>query len=282
MRLSLTRARWCLPLILVLIASIALTGCGSNGATGTVTLAGSTTVQPVAEKLAEAFRGPNPSIRVTVQGGGSSVGVTSCYNGIVDIGMVSREMKASEPALVTHLLGRDGIAIITHPGNPVSDLTLEQVKNIFAGEITNWNQIDASAGNHAIVVIAREEGSGTRGAFEEMVMDVPSTDKKVITAGANLFPSNGAIRTAVATTPRSIGFLSFGYLNESVKVMAVDGVLGTPENALKTGEGAYPIVRPILLVTKGEPEGAVKTFLDFCKSSEGQDVVESQGFLRVD
>jgi phosphate transport system substrate-binding protein len=239
---------------------------------GSITEAGSTTVQPLAEKFSDTFSVMFPKVDVTIQGGGSSVGVKSADDGTVDIGAASRELKPDEPALVTHLLCRDGIAIVTNPGNSVSGLTKDQVRQIFAGEITNWSQVGGP--NEAIIVVAREEGSGTRAAFEEMVMG-----ESLITNTAILQPSNGAVKTTVSTTPNSIGFLSFGYLDASVKSLAVDGVEGSVENAKN---GSYPIVRPLYFLTKAEPTGIVKVFLSFCLSSAGQAIAESEGYIAVD
>jgi phosphate transport system substrate-binding protein len=238
---------------------------------GTITEAGSTTVQPIAEKFANTFSAMFPNVTITIQGGGSSVGVKSADDGTVDIGAASRELKSSEPPLVKHLLCRDGIAIVTDPANTVSGLTTEQVRYIFAGGITNWSEVGGP--NEDIIVVAREEGSGTRAAFEEMVMD-----ESLITNMAILQPSNGAVRTTVATTPNSIGFLSFGYLDASVKSLAVDGVEGTVENA-KSGD--YPIIRPLYFLTKEEPMGIVKVFLSFCLSSAGQAIAEGEGYISV-
>lgn len=239
---------------------------------GTITEAGSTTVQPLAEKFANDFMEMHPEVTVTIQGGGSSVGVKSADDGTVDIGAASRELKSSEPPLVKHILCRDGIAIVTEPGNTVSGLSKDQVMQIFAGEITSWSQVGGPSED--IIVVAREEGSGTRAAFEEMVMD-----ESLITNMAILQPSNGAVRTTVATTPNSIGFLSFGYLDASVKSLAVDGVEGTVENA-KSGD--YPIIRPLYFLTKEEPMGIVKVFLSFCLSSAGQAIAEGEGYISVD
>jgi phosphate transport system substrate-binding protein len=150
--------------ISLLLPSFLISGCGGGGISDTVTEAGSTTVQPLAEKLAEAFKSENPETTIVIQGGGSSVGIKSCNDGTVDIGAASRELKADEPNLVKHLLARDGIAIITHPSNPVTGLTREQVKDIFSGKITNWSQVGGEI--KEIYVVAREEGSGTRTAFE--------------------------------------------------------------------------------------------------------------------
>ena len=231
---------------------------------GEITEAGSTTVQPVAESLAAAFMTKYPDIKVVIQGGGSSTGVKSAAEGTVDIGAASRELKSSEiGSVVEHVLARDGIAIVAHPSQTISNLTKDQVKQIFAGEISNWSQIGGP--NKDINVVAREEGSGTRAAFEEMVMG-----EALITATAILQPSNGAVRTTVAGDPNAIGFLSFGYLDSSIKALSIDGVAGTVENAKN---GTYPIVRPLLFLTKSQPEGIVKEFINFCLGSEGQEIV---------
>ena len=248
-----------------------------TGLSGEITEAGSTTVQPLAEKLAEAFSAQYPDVEITVQGGGSSVGVKSAGEGTVDVGAASREVKESElqefPDLKVYTIARDGIAIVAHPDVPLDGLTKEQVKDIFAGEITNWNEVGGP--DKPIVVVSREEGSGTRAAFEEMVM---GKEGPPIVDTAILQPSNGAVRTTVSTTPDSIGFLSFGYLDESVKTLAIDGVEPTEANA---ASGAYPIVRPLNLLTKGEPSGVVKAWLDFILGEEGQQIVADEGYIPV-
>jgi len=245
---------------------------------GEITEAGSTTVQPLAEKLAEAFSVRHPKVQITVQGGGSSVGVKSAGQGTVDVGAASRAVKDSEkqefPDVVVHIIARDGIAIVTHPDVPVDGLTKEQVKGIFAGEITNWK--DVGGADRPIIVVAREEGSGTRGAFEEMVMGKKGPP---IVDTAILQPSNGAVRTTMSTTPDSIGFLSFGYLDASVKALAIDGVEATAE---KAASGEYPVVRPLNLLTKGEPTGLVKAWLDFIMSDEGQKIAVEEGYIAVE
>lgn len=285
------KSKWLLlPLSLLLILAIAAVGCNgssttttattspttspttqpatttttSAGLSGEITEAGSTTVQPVAESLAAAFMEMYPDVTVVIQGGGSSTGVKSAAEGTVDIGAASRELKESEiGTVVEHVLARDGIAIVVHASQTVSALTSEQVMQIFSGEITNWSEVGGA--DETINVVAREEGSGTRAAFEEMVMG-----DALITATAILQPSNGALRTTVAGDENSIGFLSFGYIDDSITALSIDGVAGTVENAKN---GTYPIVRPLLFLTKGEPEGIVKAFIDFCLSSEGQAIV---------
>jgi phosphate transport system substrate-binding protein len=255
---------------MIVAVSVTITGCG-GGATTTITTAGSTTVQPVAERLANAFMAGSPDVKVIIQGGGSSTGVKSCGDGTVDIGMASRELKSSEPALVTHTLARDGIAIITNNGNSVSGLTKEQVRQIYDGTITNWNQVGGP--DKSIIVVSREEGSGTRDAFQELVMG-----SSLITSSAILQPSNGTIKTAVSGTPYSIGYLSFGYLDSAVKSLAVDGVAGTVDNVKN---GTYSVSRPLLFLTKSQPTGAVKEFIDFCLSAEGQAIIEDEGYISV-
>jgi phosphate transport system substrate-binding protein len=260
-----------IPVALLLIGVGVLAGCG-GGAAGMITVAGSTTIQPLAEKLAGAYMEDNPDVKIDVMGGGSSVGVASAADGTVDIGAASRELKPGEPALVEHLLARDGIAIVVHPSNQVNDLTKAQVRDIFAGVITNWKEVGGT--DQSITVVAREEASGTRAAFEEMVMD-----GELITSRAILEISNGFIKTVVSTTPNSIGFVSFGYLGDGrVKPLAIDGVAATEANAR---DGSYPIVRPLYFLTKEEPRGLVKDFIDFCLGAEGQQIVGEEGYISV-
>jgi phosphate transport system substrate-binding protein len=266
----------------LLTAVLLLAACGGgagpseDGLSGEISVAGSTTVQPLAEVLGEAFMAAHPQVVITVQGGGSSVGVKSAGEGTVDIGNVSRVVKDSEleefPDLQIFTIARDGIAIVGHPHVPVDGLTTDQVREIFAGELTNWSKVGGP--DTPIVVISREEGSGTRGAFEEMVMG----EEAVIVDTAILQPSNGAVRTTVSTTPDSIAYLSFGYLDDSVKALAIDGVEPTEANA---ASGAYPIVRPLNMLTKGEPSGLVKSWLDFILSGEGQEIVSDEGYIAV-
>jgi phosphate transport system substrate-binding protein len=250
--------------VALIVVVFGLTSC-SGGTTYAITEAGSTTVQPLAQSLADAFMADNPDVTITIQGGGSSVGVQSAADGTVDIGAASRELKPEEETLglVVYVLAKDGIAIVYHPSQNVTGLTLDQTRQIFSGSITNWSEVGGA--NAIINVIAREEGSGTRAAFEELVMG-----DDVITETALLFPSNGALRTAVAGDPNGIGFLSMGYLDETVKAFEIDDVAATIENCV---DGDYPIVRPLLFLTKGEPTGKAKDFVDFCLSPAGQAIV---------
>ena len=273
----------------ILVVVLLLTACGtpstpvaeptvSTGAelSGEISVAGSTSVQPLAEVLGEAFMAAHPQVVVNVQGGGTSVGVKSAGEGTVDVGTSSRDLKPEElqqfPDLKVFTIARDGIAVVTHPQVPVEGLTKEQVKKIFAGEITNWSEVGGP--DKPIVVVSREEGSGTRAYFEEAILG----EGVVIVDTAILQQSNGALRTTVSTTPDSIGYLSFGYLDESLKALALDGVEATEANALS---GAYPVVRPFNVLTKGEPSELVQAWLDFILSAEGQQIVKDEGYLSL-
>ncbi len=244
--------------------------------TGQLQLAGSTTVQPLAESLAEAFMGLNPGLKIEVQGGGSSVGVTSAGEATVDIGNASREIKSSEleqfPNLQIFTIARDGIAIVTHPDIELPSLSIEQVRNIFAGEVANFSELGGP--DAEIIVVSREEGSGTRAAFEELVMeykDEAGEDQaKVISDKALLQQSNGQVRTTVSTTPNSVGYLSFGFLDESTRPVPIDGVEATVENVIN---GSYPINRPLNMLTNGAPGPLAQAFLDFILGAEGQAIV---------
>ena len=255
----------------LLVATFLLVGC-SSGSLGTITENGSTTVQPLAERLALAFKAKNPDINVVIQGGGSAVGIKSVNDGTVDIGAASRELTAADPTLVKHLLAQDGIAIITHPSNPITSLTKQQVIGIFSGNITNWSQVGGQ--NKSIDVVAREEGSGTRTAFQDLVMG-----KALIKADAILQNSNGFLKTAVSSDPQAIGFISMGLVDSSVKALAINGVAATEENAKN---GTYPIVRPLYFLTKTQPTGIVKDFIDFCTGPDGQKIVAEEGYITVE
>ena len=241
--------------------------------TGTITVAGSTSVQPFSEVLAEAFMSKNPGVKVHVQGGGSTQGVQTAISGAADIGVSSRELsdQEKESHLVETTIALDGIAVVVHPGNPVNELTREEIENIYLGNITNWKALGGPAGD--ITVVCREEGSGTRGAFEEIVMN-----KKSITNKAIIQNSTGAVRTTVAGDPRGIGFVSLASLNQEVKAVNIDGVTPSIENV---NNGSYQIARPFLYLTKGQPEGVVKAFIDFTLSREGQQLLVEEGAISV-
>lgn len=279
---SVVQVKWLVLLLGALLVLGAAAGCkraqapgapGGEGEalSGSIDVVGSTSVQPLSEELASAFREKHPQVSVNVAGGGSGAGIKAAQEGTADIGVSSRELKPEEKGTVKEfMIAKDGIAVVVHPQNPVKELTLDQVRKIFAGEITNWK--DVGGKDAAINVFTREEGSGTRGAFEEIVMK----DRK-ISGKAVVQQSTGAVRTAVAGDPNGIGYISLGSVNESVKVLAVDGVKPGKETVL---DGSYKISRPFLYLTKEEPTGLVKAFIDFVLSPEGQAIV-GQEFIPV-
>jgi phosphate transport system substrate-binding protein len=243
----------------------------SDGLSGAVTEAGSTTVQPLAEKLASAFIALYPEVKVTVQGGGSSVGIKAATDGTVDIGAASRELKPDERQLVTHLLAHSGLAVITHPSNTLTGLTMGDLRRIFAGEIESWNEIGGP--DDDVIVVAREEGSGTRGTFETTVME-----DYLITDRAILMPASGAIRNVISLTPGSIGFVAFGYVDDTVKALAIDGIQASDINVTR---GAYKLSQPLYFLTKGRAKGLANEFIQFCLSSDRQSIVQNEGYVSV-
>lgn len=274
-----------LAIMMVLVLAVAaLTACGrpaEDNQNGTepgakeqnITVNGSTSVQPLAEELAKAFKANNPNVTIDIQGGGSGVGIKSANDGVVDIGMSSRELKTEEKNLKEFKIAIDGIAVIVNPANTVANLTMEQIQKIYTGEITDWSQIGGKAGK--ITVVTREEGSGTRGAFIELTgVQMKNGDKNVdkTVATAITQGSTGAVMTTVASDPNAIGYASFGATEEStnVKMISVNDVQTTAENIYA---GSYKISRPFLMLTKEEPAGAVKEFIDFILSAAGQEVV---------
>ncbi len=260
-----------LAVAVLLAMSLVLVGCGKQ-LSGTVSVGGSTTVQPLAQALADAFQVKHPDIGITVAGGGTAAGIKGANEGTFDIGAASRELKSGEPALVTHLLAKDGIGIIANKNNPVTALTKAQVVDIFKGTITRWQDVGGT--NHTITVFVRESGSGTRTAFQDLVMGSEN-----ITNSALQQTSSGAIKQAVAGDPNAIGFESLAYVDSSIKVLAINGVPATQANAK---DGTYPIVRPLYFLTKEQPTGLVKDFIDFCLSSAGQEIVAENGYIKVD
>ncbi|MGE5553874.1 MAG: phosphate ABC transporter substrate-binding protein [Betaproteobacteria bacterium] len=233
---------------------------------GTLIIAGSTSVQPLAEVLAEEFMAKHPRVRILVQGGGSSAGIAAAKSGAAQIGTSSRELKPEERGLHAVQIALDGIAVIVHPSNPVTNLSLEQLRRIYAGEVRNWKEVGGPAGE--IMVVTREAGSGTRGAFEELVMKGKAISGKAIVQG-----STGAVRSSVAQARGAVGYVSLGALDGTVKTVSLDGVRPTGANVKKK---VYKLARPFLFLTKSAPTGLSKAFIDFVLSKEGQQVVAEE------
>lgn len=265
----------------VALMIFAAAGCGDNGEepvepeepklSGTLNLSGSTTVLPVAQEAAGMFMDDNPDVTVNVQGGGSSVGISNVAEGIVEIGNASRGLKEEEESLglVDHEIALDVITVIVHPDAPVDDLTADQVFGIFSGAITNWSEIGGP--DEAINVVIRDEASGTREIFDEKALD-----KESPVAGAIETNSNGIMRQTVSSTPFSIGYISLGYLDSSVKAVKYEGVEGSAETAV---DGTYPLSRYLHMFTKGEATGLAEAYIDFVLSDDFQDNVVSEEYI---
>lgn len=241
---------------------------------------GSTTVAVPMEELANKYKEIDPNVVVEVQGVGSSAGVKAATDGTADIGLVSRELKDAEKsdALEVTTIAYDGIAIVVNPVNGVTDLTSEQVKGIFEGTITNWSEVGGADAD--IIVVTREDGSGTRSAFEEILGLQQEIDgKKVssISQGALVAEGNGTIKATVASKEGSIGFVSLGFIDDTVKAISVDGVTPTVET-VKGGE--YSVSRPLLIITQKEGTQTTKDFVEFILGDEGQEIV-SEKYISV-
>jgi len=246
---------------------LAVSACAGPG--HSVVVAGSTSVQPFMEVLAEEFAHIRPDCVVDVQGGGSSAGIAAVESGAAEIGMSSRDLTDGELHLWHIKIARDGLAVIVHPDNPVDALSLEQVRGIYTGEITDWGVL----GGHSakIHVIAREEGSGTRGAFEGLVMG-----GEYITPKAIVQDSNGAVRQLVLSDKNAVGFISLGLVDGSVKALTLDGAVPSQENV---ASGVYGLYRPFILVCASEPEGPAKEFLDYLFTPEARAVMSAEGLI---
>jgi phosphate transport system substrate-binding protein len=256
-------------LLFLVFSFLVFSACRSHSASSEMVVAGSTSIQPFADEWAELFMTKKNKVIINVQGGGSSAGIMAVKEGSADIGLSSRELKEEERDLKQIIVAYDGLAIIVHPANPVDSLAIDQVQSIFAGEITSWKILNGLDQN--ITVVVREEGSGTRGAFQEMVMGPRRISKKAIVED-----SNGVVREIVSRDENSIGFISLGLVNDRVKPVALDGVKPTEEAILKND---YRLRRPFLFLTRQEPQGLAKEFIDFVLSEEIQSRLPQEGLI---
>lgn len=249
---------------LILVGMLATSAICSAALKGTINIAGSTSVQPLAEELAQGFMTNNKGVKIFVQGGGSSAGIKSALTGTADIGTSSRELKPEEVGLHETVIAKDGIAIVVNKSNSVTDLSLEQLQKIYTGEYTNWKQVGGP--DLKIVVVNREAGSGTRGAFEELVLNkLTNTNNCLVQA------STGAVQQTVSVTKEAIGYISLGSLDEkAVKTLTIENIACTETNIIAK---KYKIQRPFLMLTKGAPSGNVKAFLDWVLTPAGQKIV---------
>lgn len=243
---------------------------------GSVSMSGSTSMEKLANAVAESFMEKYPNVTVTAEFTGSSAGIESVLAGSVDIGNSSRNLKDDEKSAgaVENIVAIDGIAVVADPANKVEDLTKDQLVSIYTGETKNWSEVGGD--NQAIVVVGREAGSGTRGAFEEL-LDI--ADACVY---ANELDSTGAVMAKVASTPGAIGYVSLDVVDDSVKALKLDGVDATEEN-IKAGN--YALSRPFVMATKGEiseQKTEVQALFDYLSSDEGKALIKSVGLITVD
>lgn len=252
---------------LLFAAALLIPGCAPRA--NTATAAGSTAFLPFAEKLAEEFVASHPGYSVTVQGGGSAVGIQAAISGAAQIGMADMVTLPDEARdLDAVVVARDGVAVVVHPSNPVADLTLEQIRRIYSGEITSWR--DVGGEDRPITVVSREAGSGTRSSFEQIVGGVRLTTDAIIQ------DSNGTIRETVASDPRAVGYISNGVVNERVKPLTVGGI---PSTTAEVVAGRYPLVRPIYFLTRGRLTEACRAFIDYVLGPEGQRIIRENGLV---
>jgi len=266
-------------LSLTAVGLIALAaGCGGDtpeakptDIAGEISFAGSTTLQPLAHKLGEAFKERHPDIVLDIAAGGSVVGIEAIHNGTVDIGMASRALKPEEAEGVKqHQVAADVIAMVVHSANPVEDIELERLREIYLGEITNWSEIGGL--DEPIMVVVRGKNSGTRGAFDKIVLDrqePAAPDLQMAVAASD-------VAAMVAENEHAIGYIGFGHFELDIKVMAVDGVTPSEETAQ---DGSYPVVRPLLFLTGPLTQPLAQHFIDFALSEEGQQMVIDEGWV---
>jgi phosphate transport system substrate-binding protein len=269
---------------LALAAAVLLSpavGSAQESGQATIVVDGSTTVGPIAKAFEEYYRSMHPNVTITVSESGSGNGAKSLMNGVCHVANMSRFMKDGEFRAavekgvfpVAHIVAVDGIAIIVHPANPVTNLTVAQVRDIYTGRITNWNQVGGP--DRQIVKISRDSNSGTYETFESLVMN-----EEKIAADTEYVGSNGAVRQRVQSTPAAIGYVGLGFVDRTVKAPSIDGVV--PDRAT-VSSGRYPIARPLFMFTNGFPKlgSHLHAYVTLYLTPKGQEIIESIGFIPV-
>ena len=283
-----------LPVVVVVVLVVTIIALGGGGGSS-INIIGSNTVTPLSSVWAEEFMEAYPDVSIAVSGPGSGVGIAALINGTADICQASRKIKQSEidQAEVNGVepyeiqVATDALSVVVHPSNPVSELTIAQLSAIYTGQITNWNEV---GGNDVeIVAIARDTNSGTHVFFKEHVVQMKglTTEDKSLEYGGDvlMLPSTEEGVSQVASNPNAIFYPGLGYVTEEVKPLAIKqmadstGVLPSVQTAL---DGTYPIARPLLFYTDGEPSDVMKDFIDYCLSSEGQDKVIEVGYVPLE
>lgn len=245
-----------------------------------ITIAGSTTIMPVSEKWAKSFK-EKTGINVNVHGGGSTSGIKATKIGTADIGASSRELNQSEKENLNQIIiGKDALAIIVNKTNPIENITIDEAREIFTGRINNWSVLGGP--NKPIQVVNRESGSGTRDLFTEIIMHIMLADKtkKVVPMSLRsvVNNSNAEVKESIKLMPNSVGYISVGYLDSSVKALKINSIPSTSENIYS---GKYPLVRNLYYLFKEDKNKTLKEFLAYVLSKEGQSLVKKEGFLPV-
>ena len=253
----------------ILLIFLQIVGCQRSRAG--ITVAGSTSVEPFAELLAEEYMSRHPESHIYVQGGGSTAGIEAVKSHAANIGMSSRSLLPDEKNLYAVTIARDAITIIVHPKNPTNNLSLSQIRQVFSGKIKSWKELGGAA--HPIILVNREEGSGTRESFQKFVMG-----KEEISLESLVQDSNGAIRQVVSNDPNAIGYISLGLVNKKVRALKISGV---EANVTDIENGMYTLVRPFLFVFSGEPAGEAKSFLEFVLSPPAQNLLSKEGLVSI-
>lgn len=264
----------------VLCAALLVGVLGGAAMAGEIVMNGSTTLLPFAQSAAEAFMKANPGVKISVSGGGSGNGIKALIDGTTHIANSSREMKANEVEKakakgvkpVKHVVAFDCIIPIVNPSNPVSNLTVDQLRDIYTGKVKNWKEVGGP--DKPIVVLSRDTSSGTYEVWEQKVLRKEPVSPRALTVA-----SSGAMIQTVAKNPLAIGYDGIGYVDQRfVKPLKINGVDGTPTTARN---GKFPTARELYMYTNGEPKGEVKAFIDFMKGPNGQRYVAKEGFVTL-
>ncbi|MBN2467269.1 MAG: phosphate ABC transporter substrate-binding protein [Deltaproteobacteria bacterium] len=267
-------------LVMYLLAVLCATAASSTlAADNLLAIKGSTTLLPIIQSTSEVYMDRNHSVDISVQGGGSGVGIASLIDGTCDIAASSRPVKEKEirgakedgVELVGTTVALDGIAVIVHPSNSLDTLTKAQIRDIYNGKYSAWSQLGGTAGK--IVIVSRDTASGTFEAFTNMILGGMR-----MRPDALMQTSNKTVAMIVSRTPGAVGYIGIGYLSEEVKALVLDGVYPSRDTVLS---GKYSLTRPLYLFTNGQPQEEEKRYIEFLLSEEGQKLVEETGFLRV-
>jgi phosphate transport system substrate-binding protein len=290
-----------LSVVFVIILPFLFSGCAPQNsaqpnttpqaATAYIENKGSDTIVNLALAWAERYQSLHPDVRLSVTGGGSGTGIAALINGTVDIANASRQIKSEELAAavenggepVEFVIARDAIAVVVNPENPVDELTMQQISDIYSGKINNWLEVGGE--DRPIVRLSRETNSGTHVYFLEEVLRLGQEDNKTLfSRDTLLLPSSEGISSEIRDNPNAIGYDGLGYVTPDLKVIGVSRRVGEPTiypSADSVNNNTYPIARDLYMYTNGQPEGAVKEYLDWIFTSEAQEIVAELGFVPV-